>query len=629
MCALRLDWGAVMLLDERFASKDHKQCLSAWLRPHIQSFTGQQSPSRIDASSRSNSSSTSTPSNGGGFREAMGGLTRFLRDVENDTTLTPQVTSKHAARAQNGGLAYEDADGPCVDADGDFNRSSSNQGDDGFIDDGDDLIGLSQAVTHEVAPGWTHTAPSTSSSYFPTTLSSDGSGTTKDSSAVDNARESTNASKDGDKNSFAAWKASRMKARGTEGNSGGNTASLLKERLNYAPSRSNESDESSSNNTQQAFELPRPTPLSQDTAAIVDNDATDGNDTTSQSQGTMLSNRRKSPFGLSPPLSQSPPNLSSSSSSSSQSQSQSQSQLSQRSQLHGLHPPLRGVGPPLKLTTEPVEQSGEESPPPPPLPTGLRQFQTQKSHEPLLASKPRAKGIASYFAAQGTTATNSNNNNTSNSKDSSKRSKPNESRRSPSPPPPSSVAAHPKKSGTSPPPSSSLPSQQSRAATPPEPSHNAESSSSTDGAPPRKKIKAIPLTLPNNGLSSTSSSTTSSSKPTLFTKSSVPKTTSTASKLAASFATSSSKPSSSLSQLNSNTRPPPSLSSSLPAPPLPPSSSAAPAAVPPATQKSKQAGAPEYLAKVQAALTSVNGSVSAFSVFKGAFRVMNRTTKPK
>jgi hypothetical protein len=51
--------------------------------------------------------------------------------------------------------------------------------------------------------------------------------------------------------------------------------------------------------------------------------------------------------------------------------------------------------------------------------------------------------------------------------------------------------------------------------------------------------------------------------------------------------------------------------------------------VPPATQKSKQAGAPEYLAKVQAALTSVNGSVSAFSVFKGAFRVMNRTTKPK
>ena len=34
----RSDWGAVLLCDERFAAPKHMQCLSSWIRPHIEIF---------------------------------------------------------------------------------------------------------------------------------------------------------------------------------------------------------------------------------------------------------------------------------------------------------------------------------------------------------------------------------------------------------------------------------------------------------------------------------------------------------------------------------------------------------------------------------------------------------------
>ena len=36
----RHDWGAVLLCDERFASAKHMECLSSWIRPHIEVFGG-------------------------------------------------------------------------------------------------------------------------------------------------------------------------------------------------------------------------------------------------------------------------------------------------------------------------------------------------------------------------------------------------------------------------------------------------------------------------------------------------------------------------------------------------------------------------------------------------------------
>lgn len=84
----RNDYGAVVLLDERFGKAQQLQALSAWARPHTQVF------------SSSSSEAASAGDVGGGYAAAAESLRAFFQRVKGIPRLNPSGRARLGAGAR-------------------------------------------------------------------------------------------------------------------------------------------------------------------------------------------------------------------------------------------------------------------------------------------------------------------------------------------------------------------------------------------------------------------------------------------------------------------------------------------------------------------------------------------------
>jgi hypothetical protein len=86
----RDDYGAVILLDERFGKQQQLQALSAWARPHTRVFDAQ-AGAHAQEEEQGNAG-------GGGYAAAVESLRGFFQDVKGIPRLNPSARPRLGAR---------------------------------------------------------------------------------------------------------------------------------------------------------------------------------------------------------------------------------------------------------------------------------------------------------------------------------------------------------------------------------------------------------------------------------------------------------------------------------------------------------------------------------------------------
>ncbi len=90
----RDDYGAVILLDERFGKQQQLQALSAWARPHTRVFEA----AGAQAAQAGEEEQGHAAACGGGYAAAMESLRGFFQGVKGIRRLNPSARARLGAR---------------------------------------------------------------------------------------------------------------------------------------------------------------------------------------------------------------------------------------------------------------------------------------------------------------------------------------------------------------------------------------------------------------------------------------------------------------------------------------------------------------------------------------------------